>query len=292
MERIFGEADRPRGIVKLSLVVVIIGTMSGAARADNLEEAKAAFADGKAAFERGDYDRALQQFQRANLLAPAPSLSYNIGKTYEKMGRYRDAVMAFERYIELVGEPKDDEDKKFQEDLKRRIEEDRKLPDRAASAPPPPPQEPPPQPPPRYQPYQPYGYQQPYVYTPSLVDSRAARLEAARRKRNGGITQLVVGVVFLSLGAGLMADASVRTRGYSTFSSTTIGSSNSTAATAELLVGVPCIIIGGVLIPVGIANLAVGAAQYDKINKEPPPTGPSGGTGPRAAIFTLPALHF
>src|ERR1700747_3288737 len=99
---------------------------SAAVRADNLEEAKAAFAAGKQAFERGEYEAALKQFQRANLLAPAPSLSYNIGKTYEALGRFNDAALAYERYLELAGTPQTDEDKQFQETLRARIQADKK----------------------------------------------------------------------------------------------------------------------------------------------------------------------
>ncbi len=85
--------------MKLNILVCLC-VLSAQAWGDDLQEAKSAFADGRAAFERGDYERALQMFQRADVLAPAPSLSYNIGKTYEKLGRYKEAVKAFERYLE------------------------------------------------------------------------------------------------------------------------------------------------------------------------------------------------
>jgi tetratricopeptide (TPR) repeat protein len=275
--------------VKITVGLVILSTLAAqVARADNLDEAKAAFADGKVAFERGEYERALAQFQRANLLAPAPSLSYNIGKTYERMGRYRDAVTSFERYLELVGEPKDDEDRKFQEALRKRISEDRNTPDRPASQPPPPEPVPPPQPPPRYQPYyNPYGYQ-PSVYNMPLIDSRQVRIDTARRKRNNGIVQLVVGATFLALGSGLTADACARSA-RCTFSSS---SQNTLAAGVELAFSIPSLIVGLIVTPVGIVNLAQGQGSLTKAEREPPTTGPSGPTGPRAMMFTLPPVRF
>src|SRR6478752_6105048 len=65
-------------------------------------EAKKAFLDGKAAYERGDYEQALQLFQRAALIAPAPSLYYNIGMAYERLMRFVDAAIAFEKYLQLI----------------------------------------------------------------------------------------------------------------------------------------------------------------------------------------------
>src|SRR5207249_1752529 len=127
--------DPVRPFIALTLVIVCLAPCT--ASATPLEEAKAAFAAGKVAFERGDYDGALANFQRANLLAPAPSLSYNIGSTYEKLGRYHDAVLAFERYLELAGTPQDDQEREFQTTLKARIDIDRKTPDKQVVAPPP-----------------------------------------------------------------------------------------------------------------------------------------------------------
>ncbi|HZS39646.1 MAG TPA: tetratricopeptide repeat protein, partial [Polyangia bacterium] len=70
-----------------------------AAAAPDMEAAKAHFAAGKQAFERGEYETALAEFQQANAIAPAPSLLYNMGKTYEALGRYKDAAFAFDRYL-------------------------------------------------------------------------------------------------------------------------------------------------------------------------------------------------
>ncbi len=277
---------------------VMVATLSAVAWADNLEEAKAAFAEGRAAFERGDYDRALTQFQKANSLAPAPSLSYNMGKTYEKMGRYKEAVSSFERYLEQIGAPANDEDKKFQEDLKLRIEADRKQPDRVNTPTPTPTDQPRPyyQPQPQPQP-QPYYYNNtyqpaynPYAYQIPIVNPREVRLNAAKRKRTNGIVQTVVGGFFLILGAAVTADACARTFGCN-FGSSLSSTSQKSNATIELVFSVPSLIVGAIVTPFGIANLAVGARDVSRIEHEQP-AGPATPGQPHAFMFTTPAFRF
>jgi hypothetical protein len=145
--------------------------------------------------------------------------------------------------------------------------------------------------PPRYQPYyNPYGgYQQPYTYNMPQVDPRQVRIDVARRKRNNGIVQLVVGVAFLAIGSGLTADACARTLGCR-FSSAT--SSQNTIGGIELAFSVPSLIVGLIVTPVGIVNLAVGQGNLTKAEREPPTTGPSGPAGPRAMMFSLPPVRF
>jgi hypothetical protein len=261
-----------------------------------LDEAKTAFAAGKIAFERGDYEGALAQFMRANHLAPAPTLLYDIGKTYEKMARYRDAVTWFERYLEQVGPPQTDEDRKFQDELRARIALDRSTADRVhpgveVQAPPPRAESPPPgYPPPSYpppatgqQPYypppywgNPYGYQAPYL--PQL--SRQQRLDNARHKRTSGIVTFSVGAALLVTGVALIADPLVRNNNNGT------DLVNDTGGLVELVVGVPFAIIGPVLVGVGGANWAKGQREMDQISREPQ------GMQPRAMLFRLPAVSF
>ena len=106
--------------LRTSAVCLLILVPSLAAAAPNLEEAKQHFAAGKQAFERGEYEAALAEFQKANEIAPAPSLLYNMGKTYEALGRFKDAAYAFDRYLQDYGAPQNDEDKQFQENLRAR----------------------------------------------------------------------------------------------------------------------------------------------------------------------------
>jgi hypothetical protein len=104
------------------------------AAAAPIDEAKVAFAAGKAAYERGDYPTALAEFERANQLAPAPTLEYNIGATYERLGRYREAAAAFDRYLATVEPPQTDDERRLVEDVRARAAADHQ---RADAAPPP-----------------------------------------------------------------------------------------------------------------------------------------------------------
>jgi hypothetical protein len=227
-------------------LTAIVSMTSVSARAEGPPpEAKQAFVDGRAAFERGEYAVALQLFERAALIAPAPSLYYNIGVTQEHLDHFEDAAFAFEKYLQLCDPPQNDQERKFQGDLRERATADRaRGANPAAPHPQPPPgpmPQPPPQPPgPRYPPYY-------YVPVPvgAMPLSHLERLERDRRHRNNGIALLVVGGVFTLAGAGqvawtvttpLISDGAAR--GLSIW-----------AATFPLVVGVTLVIPGAVATP-------------------------------------------
>jgi tetratricopeptide (TPR) repeat protein len=174
------------------------------AAAAPIDDAKKAFAEGKAAFERGDYEAALSAYQRANMILPAPNLYYNIGATYERLGRYQEAALAFDKYFEMAGAPTSDEDRDFQEKLHARAEADRKRPDLPSkpAAPQPTPgtaQMPPPE---NASPYyrQPY-YAQPLYVPPQL--SREQKLKEAKARRTRAIVLMAIGVPLTVAGIGV-----------------------------------------------------------------------------------------
>src|SRR6185312_5613878 len=113
-------------IARALAVLVALSALS--AQAAPIDDAKKAFAEGKAAYERGDYETALAAYQRANTILPAPNLYYNIGATYERLGKFQEAALAFDKFFEMAGAPATDEDKDFQEKLHERAEADRKKP--------------------------------------------------------------------------------------------------------------------------------------------------------------------
>src|SRR6266498_411358 len=123
------------GIRPLAVICLLLSAVP--AQATPIEDAKAAFAAGKEAFERGDYEAALQNFTRANQLVPAPSLQYNIGNCHERLGHYRDAAASFERYLELAGPGSTDDEKDFQDKLRARIVANKKRAEQAQPPPPP-----------------------------------------------------------------------------------------------------------------------------------------------------------
>jgi tetratricopeptide (TPR) repeat protein len=174
-------------------------------------EAKQAFADGKAAFDRQDYALALQLFERAAMIAPAPSLYYNIGVADERLGRYQDSAFAFEKYLQLIDPPQNDQERTFQDNLRARAAANRVRPEgpvvdqRAPVAQAPMPYQPPP--PPGDSRYPRYYYVPVPVGLPPL--SHLQKLQRDRRHRNNGIALLTVGSVFFV--AGIAATVYVST---------------------------------------------------------------------------------
>ena len=189
-------------MIARALAVLVVLAAALPARAAPIDDAKKAFAEGKAAFERGDYEQALAAYQRANMILPAPNLYYNIGATYERLGRYQEAALAFDKYFEMAGAPATDEDKDFQEKLHARAEADRKRQD-VAPTPQQPAQPPPVQATPPPYARQPY-YQQPY-FMPPPGPSREQRLKDARARRTRAIVLMAVGVPMSIVGIGVLA---------------------------------------------------------------------------------------
>jgi tetratricopeptide (TPR) repeat protein len=57
---------------------------------------------GQAYFGRGDYDRAIAEYQAAFDLSNEPSLLFNVGLCYDRTDRAEQALQAFQRYLELA----------------------------------------------------------------------------------------------------------------------------------------------------------------------------------------------
>ncbi len=288
---------------------------SGAARADAAPpgpppEAKKAFADGKAAFERGDYEAALQLFQRAILIAPAPSLYYNIGMAYERLSRYEDSAIAFEKYLELADAPQNEDEKTFQANLRARATANRDRAKRAATEPvgrpPAPLVEPPPAPPPvspnqppraQYVP-QPYGVYPGarYVFTaPPLTHQQ--RLDKATRHRNNGIALTIVGSVLTIGGAGATAWAATA----SAFNADALSRGLAIwGTTVPIIVGVPLLIPGAVAWGKWQGELDRekkrsddgAAARKAALDLGAPPVALTRGVGTSAVVLSTPAISF
>jgi hypothetical protein len=187
------------------LVLCIVAFAAAPALAAPIDDAKAAFAEGKTAFERGDYETALSAYQRANMILPAPNLYYNIGATYERLGRYQEAALAFDKYFELAGTPTTDDEKEFQDKLRARAETDRHKPNLPPqhTTTPAPVQQPPPPPP--------GATPQPYYFAPTWNPGPTleARTRAAKARRTRAIVLMAIGVPLTIAGIGLTADGGV-----------------------------------------------------------------------------------
>lgn len=86
----------------LALLVVLLGGMAPAVAQQRSERAKAAFYDGRKAYESGDYQRAYDLFKQSYILSQEPALLYNIAAALQAMERPADAARALRDYLEAV----------------------------------------------------------------------------------------------------------------------------------------------------------------------------------------------
>ena len=263
---------------------------TGAARAQDVPptptpEAKRAFADGRAAYDRGDYPLALEQFRRASAIAPAPSLDYNIGMALERLQLFEDSAQSFDSYLQRVPPPQTDEERTFQANLRARAaaNHERALhPTPVGDDTPPAPliESPPSRTPTFYPPTRSPAFVAPTPlpsYAPSVGLDREQRITLALRRRSSGIGLTVAGAVLIGVGSGVIGWAATTLDGGATdvvYSATRIGIV--VAGSICLLVGVP------MAIP-GIVMWATGQRQLDRLR--------SGGAARRAAIdLAAPAM--
>lgn len=72
--------------------------------ADNVQRARAAFADGNAAYLEGRYRDAIAHFDRANTIAPNPRLLEYIGRCYLNLSDYAGALRSYRAYADSSAE--------------------------------------------------------------------------------------------------------------------------------------------------------------------------------------------
>jgi hypothetical protein len=67
-------------------------------------DAREAFKAGVTAFQSGDFATALEKFREADAAAHVPTITYNIARALEQLGRPHEAVLAYENYLAEAGE--------------------------------------------------------------------------------------------------------------------------------------------------------------------------------------------
>ncbi len=91
----------------LALVAVaVLATARVASAQDVSAVADAHFAAGVKAYDRKDFETALQEFKQSYKLSPSPSVLRNIGQCELKTGRPLDALVAFRAYVSDPSIPK------------------------------------------------------------------------------------------------------------------------------------------------------------------------------------------
>ncbi|MCB9596263.1 MAG: tetratricopeptide repeat protein [Sandaracinaceae bacterium] len=121
--------------ISASLLAIGLVTLAAAAAQAQTtpddERARIHFESGRSYFAEGAYERALQEFQEAYQLSPRTLMLFNLGTTYERLGRYGEAADAFERYANEMGAELEDGPvlRRRIENLRRRAESGSATPD-------------------------------------------------------------------------------------------------------------------------------------------------------------------
>lgn len=92
------------GTLAAAVALVSLAVVPALGQVQTPERAQAAAhtRQGQAYFGRGDYDRAIAEYQAAFDLSNEPSLIFNIALCYDRTDRPEQALQAFERYLELA----------------------------------------------------------------------------------------------------------------------------------------------------------------------------------------------
>lgn len=94
--------------IALLAVTLVLGTLvTPALHAETLArsssdpsaEAVDRYREARAAFDAGEYERAIRLFMEADRLAPSAALSFNIARSYEKLGKTARALEHYRRYL-------------------------------------------------------------------------------------------------------------------------------------------------------------------------------------------------
>jgi tetratricopeptide (TPR) repeat protein len=82
----------------LLLILLLVGARAGAAEGER-EIARLHFLLGTEHYDRGEYAKALAEFEAARKAQALPELDFNMGRCLEKLGRKADAIAAYERFL-------------------------------------------------------------------------------------------------------------------------------------------------------------------------------------------------
>jgi tetratricopeptide (TPR) repeat protein len=63
------------------------------------EVARKHFEAGRVYYDANEYNKALDEFEKAKRVKPHPALDYNIGRCLDRLERYPEAIDAYQRYL-------------------------------------------------------------------------------------------------------------------------------------------------------------------------------------------------
>lgn len=125
-ERYIELETNPREQADAREKVAFLQTRLGATGETDPYEAR--MVSGRRAYQRGNFEAAIEDFQAAFDVRAEPGALYNIAKAYEKMARYEDALEFYGQYLELAPNAPDKADveaimTRLRRDLKARFQE-------------------------------------------------------------------------------------------------------------------------------------------------------------------------
>lgn len=91
--------------------------------AEQKEEALSYFKEGSRAYERGDYEGAIDWFRKSFELVRSPELVYNIGRCYEELKKNEDAIYHYEMYVRFYPTSEESEEARHRINMLREVDE-------------------------------------------------------------------------------------------------------------------------------------------------------------------------
>ena len=80
-------------------LIAVLAALTAHARADDTTEAREHFDRGAAAYELGDFQRAIDEFKASYEKYPSPMLLYNLAQSYRKAGNNELASHEYRQYL-------------------------------------------------------------------------------------------------------------------------------------------------------------------------------------------------
>lgn len=120
-----------RHLVAVTFAMAMLSQAQPAPAANNLARAKRLFKRAEKQFAAGDYQKALELYQKAYDNKPLPTFHLNIGQCYNNLEQYEKAIHHYRKYLELSKNPRHRQDaenlielsQKALDDQKRQAEE-------------------------------------------------------------------------------------------------------------------------------------------------------------------------
>src|SRR5438105_8176311 len=88
------------GVALGTLFFVVLAWVPAYAGPAEEKKAQALYEEGQAAYRAQDYERAVRAFEAASRLSGDPVYLYNLGQALRRTGRARDALSAYQRYLQ------------------------------------------------------------------------------------------------------------------------------------------------------------------------------------------------